>query len=48
MDCRGRSKYSSARLVATQPEDQNDNNDERSFNVDVGPAPDEPDFSPQI
>ena len=36
----------SARLVAIQPEDQNGNNDERSFNVDVGPAPDEPDFSP--
>ena len=36
----------SARLVAIQPEDQNSNNDERSFNVDVGPAPDEPDFSP--
>ncbi len=36
----------SARLVAIQPEDQNGNNDERSFDVDVGPAPDEPDFSP--
>ena len=36
----------SARLVGIQPEDQNDNNDERSFEVDVGPAPDEPDFSP--
>ena len=38
----------SARLVAIQPEDQNGNNDERSFDVDVGPAPDEPDFSPAI
>ena len=36
----------SARLVGIQPEDQNDNNDERSFEIDVGPAPDEPDFSP--
>ena len=36
----------SARLVGIQPEDQNGNNDERSFDVDVGPAPDEPDFSP--
>ena len=36
----------SARLVGIQPEDQNSNNDERSFDVDVGPAPDEPDFSP--
>ena len=36
----------SARLVGIQPEDQNDNNDERSFDIDVGPAPDEPDFSP--
>ncbi|OIR10528.1 MAG: hypothetical protein BEU03_00920 [Marine Group III euryarchaeote CG-Epi6] len=36
----------SARLVGITPEDQNDNNDERSFDVNVGPAPDEPDFSP--
>lgn len=36
----------SARLVGISPEDQNDNNDERSFDVNVGPAPDEPDFSP--
>ncbi len=36
----------SARLVGITPEDQNDNNDERSFDVSVGPAPDEPDFSP--
>ena len=36
----------SARLVGIQPEDQNDNNDERSFEINVGPAPDEPDFSP--
>ena len=36
----------SARLVGIAPEDQNDNNDERSFDVNVGPAPDEPDFSP--
>jgi len=36
----------SARLVGIEPEDQNDNNDERSFEIDVGPAPDEPDFSP--
>ncbi len=36
----------SARLVGIQPEDQNGNNDERSFDVNVGPAPDEPDFSP--
>ena len=36
----------SARLVGIQPEDQNGNNDERSFEIDVGPAPDEPDFSP--
>ena len=36
----------SARLVGIQPEDQNDNNDERSFEIEVGPAPDEPDFSP--
>ena len=36
----------SARLVGINPEDQNDNNDERSFDVNVGPAPDEPDFSP--
>ena len=36
----------SARLVGILPEDQNDNNDERSFEIDVGPAPDEPDFSP--
>ncbi|OIR23008.1 MAG: hypothetical protein BEU00_01210 [Marine Group III euryarchaeote CG-Epi3] len=36
----------SARLVGIQPDDQNGNNDERSFDVDVGPAPDEPDFSP--
>ena len=36
----------SARLVGIQPEDQNGNNDERSFDVGVGPAPDEPDFSP--
>ena len=36
----------SARLVGIQPEDQNGNNDERSFDIDVGPAPDEPDFSP--
>ncbi|MDC0243507.1 S8 family serine peptidase [Marine Group III euryarchaeote] len=36
----------SARLVGIAPEDQNDNNDERSFDVSVGPAPDEPDFSP--
>ena len=32
--------------MGIQPEDQNDNNDERSFEIDVGPAPDEPDFSP--
>ena len=36
----------SARLVGIQPDDQNDNNDERSFEIDVGPAPDEPDFAP--
>jgi len=36
----------SARLVGIQPEDQNGNNDERSFDIEVGPAPDEPDFSP--
>ena len=32
--------------MGIQPEDQNDNNDERSFEINVGPAPDEPDFSP--
>ena len=35
-----------ARLVGIEPEDQNSNNDELYFEVDVGPAPDEPDFSP--
>ena len=35
-----------ARLVVIEPEDQNGNNDELFFEVDVGPAPDEPDFSP--
>ena len=35
-----------ARLVVIEPEDQNGNNDELYFEVDVGPAPDEPDFSP--
>ena len=36
----------SARLVGIQPDDQNINNDERSFEIEVGPAPEEPDFSP--
>ena len=35
-----------ARLVSIDPEDQNSNNDERVFTVDVSPPPDEPDFSP--
>ena len=35
-----------ARLVSIEPEDQNSNNDERSFTIDVSPPPDEPDFSP--
>jgi len=35
-----------ARLVSIEPEDQNSNNDERSFTIDVNPPPDEPDFSP--
>ena len=35
-----------ARLVSIEPEDQNSNNDERTFTIDVSPPPDEPDFSP--
>lgn len=35
-----------ARLVSIEPEDQNNNNDERAFTIDVSPPPDEPDFSP--
>jgi len=35
-----------ARLVSIEPEDQNSNNDERAFTIDVNPPPDEPDFSP--
>jgi len=35
-----------ARLVSIEPEDQNSNNDERAFTIDVSPPPDEPDFSP--
>ena len=35
-----------ARLDSIEPEDQNSNNDERTFTIDVSPPPDEPDFSP--
>ena len=35
-----------ARLVSIEPPDQNSNNDVRSFVVNVGPPPEEPDFSP--
>ena len=35
-----------ARLDSIEPEDQNSNNDERAFTIDVSPPPDEPDFSP--
>ena len=35
-----------ARLVSIEPEDQNSNNDERTFTINVSPPPDEPDFSP--
>jgi len=35
-----------ARLVSIEPEDQNSNNDERAFTIDVSPPPEEPDFSP--
>ncbi len=35
-----------ARMVSIQPTDQNNNNDARAFTIDVGPPPEEPDFSP--
>jgi hypothetical protein len=35
-----------ARMVSIEPTDQNSNNDERTFVIDVGPPPEEPDFSP--
>ena len=35
-----------ARLVSIEPTDQNSNNDGRTFVVNVGPPPEEPDFSP--
>ena len=35
-----------ARMVTIEPTDQNSNNDERTFVIDVGPPPEEPDFSP--
>ena len=35
-----------ARIVDVQPEDQNENNNGRSFMITVGPPPEEPDFSP--
>ena len=35
-----------ARLVSIEPEDQNSNNDERMFSINVGPPPEEPDFTP--
>ena len=35
-----------ARLVSIEPEDQNNNNDERMFSINVGPPPEEPDFTP--
>ena len=35
-----------ARIVNVEPEDQNENNNERSFTINVGPPPEEPDFSP--
>ncbi|MCS5650416.1 MAG: PKD domain-containing protein, partial [Dehalococcoidia bacterium] len=35
-----------ARMVTIEPADQNSNNDERTFVIDVGPPPEEPDFSP--
>ena len=35
-----------ARLVSIEPEDQNNNNDERIFSINVGPPPEEPDFTP--
>ena len=41
----GESKIS-ARLVSIQPQDQNPNNDDREFYIDVGAPPEEPDFIP--
>ena len=35
-----------ARMVSIEPTDQNSNNDERTFIINVGPPPEEPDFSP--
>ena len=35
-----------ARLVSIEPEDQNNNNDNRMFSINVGPPPEEPDFTP--
>ena len=35
-----------ARLVSIEPADQNSNNNARDFIIDVGPPPEEPDFSP--
>jgi len=35
-----------ARMVTIEPTDQNSNNDERTFVINVGPPPEEPDFSP--
>jgi hypothetical protein len=35
-----------ALMVSILPEDQNSNNDARDFIIDVGPPPEEPDFSP--
>jgi PKD repeat protein len=35
-----------ARLVSIEPEDKNSNNDERMFSINVGPPPEEPDFTP--
>jgi len=35
-----------ARIVNVEPEDQNENNNEQSFTINVGAPPEEPDFSP--
>ncbi|MEC8875442.1 MAG: S8 family serine peptidase [Candidatus Thermoplasmatota archaeon] len=35
-----------ARLDLIQPADQNSNNDAKAFTIDVGPPPEDPDFSP--
>ena len=35
-----------ARLVSIEPADQNSNNNARDFIIEVGPPPEEPDFSP--